>query len=65
MKHNDKFDIERLENKIGAFIYDYANKDDYLINEDLSYDLGKRILQMVVAELRPDFYRSDLNGNLF
>lgn len=57
MYYNGKFDEVRqvdLEEKIGAFIYNYANRDEYLINEDLSYDLGKKILQMIVVELRPD-----------
>ena len=59
MYYNDKFDADQqvdLEERIAALIYDEAETGPFgneEVDEQSANDLGKNILQMVVAELRP------------
>lgn len=60
MYYNDKFDADQqvdLEERIAALIYDEAETGPFgneEVDEQSANDLSKKILQMVVAELRPD-----------
>lgn len=60
MNYNDKFDADQqvdLEERIAALIYDEAETGPFgneEVDEQSANDLGKNILQMIVAELRPD-----------
>jgi len=60
MKYNDKFDADQqvdLEERIAAIIFDEAEVGPFgneSVEEQSANDLSKKILQMVVAELRPD-----------
>lgn len=60
MYYNDKFDADQqvdLEERIAAIIFDEAEVGPFgneSVEEQSANDLSKKILQMVVAELRPD-----------
>ena len=59
MKYNDKFDADQqvdLEERIAALIFDEGEGPfgELAVNEESANEQNKKILQMVVAELRPD-----------
>ena len=61
MKYNDKFDADQqvtLEELIAAHIFDNAEREgdegEGRVKEQSATELGKEILQLIVAELRPD-----------
>lgn len=59
MYYNDKFDADQqvdLEERIAALVFDKAEttRGNDNVSEQSANDLGKKILQIVVAELRPD-----------